>query len=182
MQAHCVVIGGGLSGLAPAIRLARYNDNVLLLEKHSRVGGLNSYYYRNNRLFETGLHAITNYADKAARHAPLNKLLRQLKISRDEIGFHQQILSEINFPDVSLVFSNDFELLVNEISEKFPRESDNFGRLVNYLNQADPFENRPYRSARMILANHLDDPHLIDMLLCPVLYYGSSWENDIDFK
>ncbi|MEJ2056720.1 MAG: FAD-dependent oxidoreductase, partial [Desulfofustis sp.] len=91
MQASFVVIGGGLSGLAAAIRLARYNENVLVLERHSRVGGLNSYYYRNNRLFETGLHAITNYADKAARHAPLNTLLRQLKISRDEIGFHQQI-------------------------------------------------------------------------------------------
>ena len=182
MQAHCVVIGGGLSGLAAAIRLARYNDNVLLLEKHSRVGGLNSYYYRNNRLFETGLHAITNYADKAAKHAPLNKLLRQLKISRDEIGFHQQIISEINFPDLSLLFSNDFELLLNEINEKFPDESDNFQRLVNDLNLTNPFENLPYRSARSILANYLDDPRLIDMLLCPILYYGSSWENDIDFK
>ena len=55
MHASFVVIGGGLSGLAAAIRLARYSDSVLVLERHSRVGGLNSYYYRNNRLFETGL-------------------------------------------------------------------------------------------------------------------------------
>ncbi|MCG6929148.1 MAG: NAD(P)/FAD-dependent oxidoreductase [Desulfofustis sp.] len=182
MHAHYVVIGGGLSGLAAAIRLARYNDNVLLLEKHSRVGGLNSYYYRNNRLFETGLHAITNYADKAAKQAPLNKLLRQLKISRDEIGFHQQILSEINFPDRSLIFSNDFNILLEEISEKFSPESDNFRRLVHDLDRTDPFESHPYRSARAILEDYLDDPDLIDMLLCPILYYGSSWENDIDFK
>lgn len=182
MQAHCVVIGGGLSGLAAAIRLARYNDNVLLLEKHSRVGGLNSYYYRNNRLFETGLHAITNYADKAARHAPLNKLLRQLKISRDEIGFHQQIISEINFPDKSLLFSNDFALLENEISEKFPAEADNFRKLVDHLDNTNPFENNSYQSARSVLSSYLDDEQLIEMLLCPILYYGSSWENDIDFK
>lgn len=182
MQASFVVIGGGLSGLAAAIRLARYNENVLLLEQHSRVGGLNSYYYRNNRLFETGLHAITNYADKAAKHAPLNKLLRQLKISRDEIGFHQQISSEIRFPETSLLFSNDFEELQQQVNSKFPTESDNFQRLVQYINEADPFSVQDYLSTRSVLSDFIDDRLLVNMLLCPVLYYGSSWENDIDFK
>ena len=182
MQASFVVIGGGLSGLAAAIRLARYNENVLLLERHSRVGGLNSYYYRNNRLFETGLHAITNYADKAAKHAPLNKLLRQLKISRDEIGFHQQISSEIRFPEASLLFSNDFAELRQQISDTFPSQSDNFQRLVSYIDEADPFSEQRYRSTRAVLTEFLDDRLLVEMLLCPVLYYGSSWENDIDFK
>jgi phytoene dehydrogenase-like protein len=182
VQASFVVIGGGLSGLAAAIRLARYNENVLVLERHSRVGGLNSYYYRNNRLFETGLHAITNYADKAAKHAPLNKLLRQLKIRRDEIGFHQQISSEIRFPETSLLFSNDFEELQQEINTTFPSESDNFQRLVRYIDEADPFTAQDYRSTRAVLAEFLNDPLLVNMLLCPVLYYGSSWENDIDFK
>ena len=72
MQASFVVIGGGLSGLAAAIRLARYNENVLVLERHSRVGGLNSYYYRNNRLFETGLHAIRNVGIKGNRIAAVS--------------------------------------------------------------------------------------------------------------
>jgi len=182
VQASFVVIGGGLSGLAAAIRLARYNENVLVLERHSRVGGLNSYYYRNNRLFETGLHAITNYADKAARHAPLNKLLRQLKISRDEIGFHQQISSEIHFPETSLLFSNNFDELKDEISARFPVQSDNFAKLVQIVDEANPFSEQPYRSARSVLSTCITDPLLIDMLLCPILYYGSSWENDIDFK
>lgn len=182
MQASFVVIGGGLSGLAAAIRLARYNENVLVLERHSRVGGLNSYYYRNNRLFETGLHAITNYADKAAKHAPLNKLLRQLKISRDEIGFHQQISSEIRFPEASLLFSNDFEELRQQINTRFPSESDNFQRLVRYIDEANPFADQEYRSTRAILADFIHDQLLVEMLLCPIFYYGSSWENDIDFK
>jgi phytoene dehydrogenase-like protein len=182
VHASSVVIGGGLSGLAAAIRLARYNENVVLLERHSRVGGLNSYYYRNNTLFETGLHAITNYADKAARHAPINKLLRQLKISRDEIGFHQQIRSEICFPEKSLFFTNDFSQFFDEINEKFPHEVDGFTRLVAHIDQADPFRPQPYLSSRSVLAHYLQDPLLIDMLLCPLLYYGSSWENDIDFK
>ena len=57
MRCSLLVIGGGLSGLAAAIRAARFHPDVLLVEKHSRLGGLNSYFYRNDTLFETGLHA-----------------------------------------------------------------------------------------------------------------------------
>ncbi|RPJ12361.1 MAG: NAD(P)/FAD-dependent oxidoreductase, partial [Deltaproteobacteria bacterium] len=62
MKVPLLVIGGGLSGLAAAIRAARFSPDVLLVEKHIRLGGLNSYFFRNGILLETGLHAITNYA------------------------------------------------------------------------------------------------------------------------
>ena len=183
MHAKFLVIGAGLSGIAAAIRLARFNDDVLLIEKHSRVGGLNSYYYRNNRLFETGLHAITNFAPKSSKKAPLNRLLRQLKIRREEIGFHQQMKSEVYFsPDHSLVFSNDIEELRNEIDTKYHAVSDGFSHLVNHINGYDPFRPAPYLSARKVLHSFIDDQRLVDMILCPLLYYGSSWEDDIDFS
>ena len=93
-----LIIGGGLSGLAAGIRFARFGKKVLILENHSKAGGLNSYYYRNGRLLETGLHAITNYAPPEDRHAPLNRLLRQLKIPRKAIKLQEQKFSEILFP------------------------------------------------------------------------------------
>jgi len=182
VHASFIVIGGGLSGLAAAIRLARYNASVLVLEKHSRVGGLNSYYYRNNRLLETGLHAITNYAEKSRKQAPLNILLRQLKIRREEIGCHQQFRSSIRYPSVSLNFSNDFSLFVNEIREVFGTEVNNFIKLVDRLDRLDPFIPGPFCSARKLLSDYLREPLLADMLLCPILYYGSSWEDDIDLN
>ena len=86
MKVPLIIIGGGLSGLAAGIRCSRYCDNVLILEKHSRLGGLNSYYYRNKQLFETGLHAVTNFAEKKDKKAPLNRLLRQLRIKRDQLN------------------------------------------------------------------------------------------------
>jgi len=182
VHASYLVIGAGLSGLAAAIRLARFNDDVLLIEKHVRAGGLNSYYYRNGHLFETGLHAITNFAPRSLKKAPLNRLLRQLKISRDEIGFREQIKSEIRFSSgESLVFSNEFEELCNEIADKFRPESNGFLKLVNYIDNYDPFTPVPYLSSRKVLGSFLNDPLLIDMILCPLLYYGSSWEDDIDF-
>jgi phytoene dehydrogenase-like protein len=178
-----LIIGGGLSGLAAAIRFARFNPEVLVLEKHHRIGGLNSYFYRNNQLFETGLHAITNYAAAKARKAPLNRLLRQLKLSRDRFQFHQQIQSEIIFRDcASLSFSNDFEMFEEEIARKFPHCLDGFHRLVAFLDSFDPFTIAPFRSARQFLDRHLPDRLLVDMLLCPLMFYGSSTEEDMDLS
>jgi len=181
VHARFVVIGAGLSGLAAAVRLARFNENVLLLEQHSRVGGLNSYYYRNNRLIETGLHAITNYSERSQRHAPLSRLLRQLKIRREEIGVHQQHGSAIRFPQCSLRFSNEFGLLQEEVGRHFSDQIDGFNRFVDHLDTINPFLATPFSSARHVLSSYITDPLLVDMLLCPMCYYGSSIENDVDF-
>jgi len=176
-----LIIGGGLSGLAAAIRFSRFIPDVLLLEQHSRVGGLNSYYYRNNRLFETGLHAITNYAAPKEKNAPLNRLLRQLKIKRNELELHQQNQSEIRFSgQESLLFSNDFSLLETEIAEKFPASYDGFQRLLQLIDAYAPFNPLPFTSAKQVIQQHLHNSLLTDMLLCPLMYYGSSIENDMD--
>ena len=92
-----------MSGIAAGIRFARFGQKVLILEKHSVPGGLNSYYYRKGVLFETGLHAMTNYAVAGDRHAPLNRLFRQLKLSRKRFATHEQFTSEILFPDRNLL-------------------------------------------------------------------------------
>ncbi len=181
MNIPFLIIGGGLSGLAAAIRFARFNPEVTVLEKHHRPGGLNSYYYRHNRLFETGLHAITNYAAANAKKAPLNRLLRQLRISRDQLHIHQQIRSEIIFKGcASLCFSNDFSLIEDEIRGTFPHCREGFYRLLRFLDGFDPFAIVPFASARQFLEQTIPDRLLIEMLLCPLLYYGSSIENDMD--
>jgi len=176
-----LIIGGGLSGLAAALRFARFIPDVLLLEQHSRIGGLNSYYYRNNRLFETGLHAITNYAAPKTKNAPLNRLLRQLKIKRKELDLHQQNQSEIRFLNQeSLLFSNDFSLFESEITQKFPASCQGFHTLLHLIDGHDPFKPLPFISARKVIFEHLQDALLTDMLLCPLMYYGSSIERDMD--
>jgi phytoene dehydrogenase-like protein len=178
-----LVIGGGLSGLAAAIRVARFNPHVLLLEKHSRLGGLNSYFYRNNTLYETGLHAITNYAGPKDKKAPLNRLLRQLKIQRSDINFCEQYQSEVVFRGcASLIFSNDFDQFQTEINNKFPHAGERFQRLLVFLHSFDPFIPTPFNSAKKFLIETLGDPLLVDMILCPLMYYGSSYENDMDLS
>jgi phytoene dehydrogenase-like protein len=178
-----LIIGGGLSGLAAAIRVARFNPHVLLLEKHSRLGGLNSYFYRNKTLYETGLHAITNYAGPKDKKAPLNRLLRQLKLQRKDLTFCEQYQSEVVFRNcTSLRFSNDFELFQSEISSKFPQAGKKFQDLLAFLDSFDPFIASPFNSAKKFLMETLNDPLLADMILCPLMYYGSSHEDDMDLS
>lgn len=183
MKIPVLVIGGGLSGLAAAIRIARFTPQVQLLEQHSRLGGLNSYYYRNKTLFETGLHAITNYAEPGDKRAPLNRLLRQLKLKRKDISFCQQRESRVQFFDCeSLRFSNDLRLLISEIETKFPHSTDRFLQLVKIIEDFDPFQPAPFRSTKNYLSELLQNSLLVDMLLCPLMYYGSSYENDMDLS
>lgn len=183
MKVPVLVIGGGLSGIAAAIRIARFSPQVQILEQHSRLGGLNSYYYRNKSLLETGLHAITNYAEPKDKKAPLNRLLRQLKLRRKDITLCQQLESRVEFYGYeNLRFSNQFELFNNEIRSKFPHAHDKFTSLIQFIEEFDPFIPAPFRSAKSFLIDLLDDVLLVDMILCPLMFYGSSYENDMDLS
>ena len=176
-----VVIGAGMSGLAAAIRVGLAGRSVLLLERHEAPGGLNSFYRKDGRLHDTGLHALTNYAEPGDRRAPLNKIFRQLRIPRETIDCNPQRGSRIHFPDRSLRFGNDPTLLEEEIASAFPAEIDAFRRLEE---EARTFPATDLRStglwARPFLEERIADPLLREMLLCPILYYGSATEDDLE--
>ena len=177
-----IIIGAGMSGLAAGIRLAQFDQRVLILERHYLWGGLNSFYKRGGRRFDVGLHALTNWVPKGTRGTPLAKLLRQLRLRHDDLQLGQQSYSEVRFPSARLSFSNDFELLRSEVARAFPHQVDAFEALVQRVDAYDAF--RPADTtlgARAVLAELLTDPLLIELLLCPVLYYGSAREDDVDW-
>jgi phytoene dehydrogenase-like protein len=176
-----IIIGAGMSGLAAGIRLAHYEKRVCILERHTTIGGLNSFYRLDGRNYDVGLHAVTNFTPKGTKKGPLARLLRQLRFSWDDFALKPQLGSRIAFPSATLEFSNDFELLRSEIAQKFPGERDNFDRLVAAIPDYDdlPLATAD-ASAREFLKSHLSAPLLIEMLLCPLMYYGSAREHDMD--
>ena len=175
-----IIIGAGLSGLAAGIRAARFGVQTLIVEQHHSPGGLNSYYRRQGHLFETGLHAMTNFAPAKDKRAPLNLLFRQLHLSRRDFPVREQIGSEIIFPAGSLSFSNDPALLDVEITRLFPQASEAFRRLRKAIANYDPFTPAPWRSARHFIQDYLHEPLLENMLLLPLMVYGNAEENDMD--
>ncbi|MDR2371967.1 MAG: NAD(P)/FAD-dependent oxidoreductase [Puniceicoccales bacterium] len=181
MKYDSVIIGAGLSGLAAGIRLAQFGKRVLVVEKHSIIGGLNSFYSRFGRKIDVGLHAITNFVRKGISKSPLSKLLRQLRIPYDLLCLCEQNLSKIILNDKTAKFSNDFALLETEIARLFPQSIDAFLNLVAKIKTFNPFteDSTQNISTRAVLSSLLNNQELEDMLLLPTLYYGSARENDV---
>ena len=114
-----VIIGAGLSGLAAGIRLAYFDRSVCVLERHTTIGGLNSFYRLRKRNHDVGLHAVTNYAAPGTLTGPLSKLLRQLRLRWEDFALVPQRESSIVFPDCTLKFTNDFEYFEQQVIERF---------------------------------------------------------------
>lgn len=179
------IIGAGMSGLAAGIRLAHFGKKVCIFERHNAVGGLNSFYSLSGRKYDVGLHAMTNYVRPGVKGTPLTKLLRQLRISREEFALCEQKRSRISFGprgEINLGFTNEFAFFESEIAQVFPRQIDGFRQLVQVIRAYDDvgLDAQP-ESARTVVRRHIDNPLLEDMLFCPVMYYGSAQEHDMEF-
>jgi len=178
-----LIIGAGLSGLAAGVRLAYYEKRVCVLERHTTIGGLNSFYRLRGRNFDVGLHAVTNWRPPGSKTGPLSKLIRQLRLKWEDFDLAPQFGSAVAFPGVKLRFTNDFAVLEQEVAEKFPGQIDGFRRFVARLEAVDLFDNSPVEvSARETAAEYLSDPLLVEMLFCPILFYGSPTPKDCDLR
>lgn len=177
-----IIIGAGMSGLAAGIRLAHYDQSVCILEKHWTIGGLNSFYRQGGRNFDVGLHAVTNFTPRGTKKGPLARLLRQLRFKWEDFELSPQIGSSIAFPGTRLGFNNDIDFLRSEVARVFPAERDNFESLLNQLVDYDDLDQDSFGgSARAFLSDTIHDPLLIEMILCPLMWYGNAREDDMDF-
>jgi phytoene dehydrogenase-like protein len=176
------IIGAGMSGLAAGIRLAHFGKKVCIFERHNAPGGLNSFYSIAGRKFDVGLHAMTNYVPPGVKGTPLGKLLRQLRIDREEFALCPQKRSRIAFRDCDLKFTNDFAVMDAEVEARFPAQADGWRKLVQLVRTYDDVSlDAKAVSAREVVGRHLSDPLLTDMIFCPVMYYGSAQERDMEF-
>ena len=183
-QYDVLIIGAGLSGLAAGIRLAHYEKRVAILERHTTIGGLNSFYQLRGRRHDVGLHAVTNFRPPSLKPlGPLAKLLRQLRVSWDEFDLAPQRGSRSIMPGGELRFTNDFGVLESCVAEQFPGQIDGFRRLDAAAMAADTFDESPgFDGSRERVREIITDPLLEDLLFAPVLFYGSPTPHDCDWR
>lgn len=171
-----------MSGLAAGIRLAMYDQRVCVLERHTTIGGLNSFYRLRRRDYDVGLHALTNITPKGAKKGPLARLLRQLRFSWDDFQISPQIGSQVVFPGHALQFDNDPERLAESVARQFPAQADNWRRFVASIADYDDLtDEHQQQSARAVVSGYLTEPVLVEMLFCPLMFYGSAREHDMDW-
>jgi len=177
-----IIIGAGMSGLAAGIRLAYFDQRVCILERHYTIGGLNSFYRLRGRDYDVGLHALTNFTPKGTKTGPLARLLRQLRMRWDDFAISPQLGSQIAFPHHRLQFDNDVETLRGEVARVFPRQVDNFDRLAREIVEYDDLsETHSGVSARQVVSSIISEPLLVEMIFCPLMFYGSAREHDMDW-
>ncbi len=177
-----LIIGAGMSGLAAGIRLAYFDQKVCICERHNTIGGLNSFYRLRGRDFDVGLHAVTNFTPKGAKKGPLAVLLRQLRMAWDDLALAPQIGSAVAFPGIELKFNNDPKYFQSEVERLFPQQRDNFQRLLEKIAGYDDLNAEMFTlSSRQILNETISDPLLVEMLLCPLMWYGNAREDDMDW-
>lgn len=182
MRYDAIIIGAGMSGLAAGIRLAMFDKRVVILERHYVWGGLNSFYQFKGRQFDVGLHAMTNYVPRGSKGKPLTRLLKQLRLKHEQLDLYEQSFSLISFPSANLRFDNDFETLRGEVRRAFPRQIDGFDALTREITAFNELDlDAPQVSAREIVRRHIREPLLEDMLFCPLMFYGSAREHDMDW-
>ena len=179
-----VVIGAGMSGLGAGLRLALAGKKVLIVEQHNAIGGLNSFYLKDGIKYDVGLHALTNYVKAGTKGHPLTKLCRQLRIPYEALQLSEQKSSLIQFPELILKFTNDFNVLLAQIEDKFPKEREGFQKLIHAIDTTAETEltGPAFVSTREVLKQFIQDPLLQEMLLLPLFYYGSAHVNDLDWR
>ena len=175
-----IIIGAGMSGLAAGIRLAHYDQKVCILERHYTIGGLNSFYRMNGRNYDVGLHAVTNFTEKGTKKGPLARILRQLRFKWEDFSLAPQRGSRIAFPDVDIRFDNDLELLRSEIKNAFPNQVDNFDALLGKISDYDDLDQASFEiSGRQVVSETITEPMLVEMIFCPLMWYGNAKEHDM---
>jgi phytoene dehydrogenase-like protein len=185
-----VVLGAGFSGMSCAIRLGMMGKKVALVEQHRVLGGLNSYFKRKVQgeltIFDSGLHALTNYAGINNRQFPLGKILRQLRLKEAELQLQPQIESFITFPWGTFKFTNDVEVFWDQLLTAFPSSAKALESFQNFLQTYDEFapenQSATFECTREKLKQFFSDTRLCEALIAGPLCYGSSHPNTMDWN
>jgi phytoene dehydrogenase-like protein len=123
---------------------------------------------------------VTNFTAKGTKRGPLARILRQLRFKWEDFALAPQRGSRIAFPGVNLRFDNSLDLLRSEVKREFPTQVDAFENLVAAISDYDDLDQAAFEiSGRERVNELISEPLLIEMIFCPLMWYGNAAEHDM---
>jgi phytoene dehydrogenase-like protein len=164
-----IVIGSGLAGLTCANMLARGGHSVLLLEQHSKLGGLATWFKRKDHIFDVALHGFPAGMIKTCRkywNSEIADSIIQLKGIR---------LDNPQFSLTTTYDSDDFKRVLQE-HFKIPRETiDSFVSALKGMN----FYDDQTMTTRELFEDFFPGRNdIVRMIMEPITYANGSTLDD----
>ena len=123
-----IIIGAGIGGLTTGNLLAKNGQNVLILEKHFKVGGYVTTYKRKKYPMDV-VHVIGGLRNDA----PIDRIFRYLNLYR-KVRFNEVEKTFIyQFPEYDISCYTDMEKYRAELKNNFPEEAKNIDRILDEM-------------------------------------------------
>lgn len=125
MDVDYLILGSGLSALTFAALMAKAGMRVLVLEAHEFPGGYGHTFVEKSKKYEYRFNAQLHYVWDCGTGDPVNLVLKKLGLE-DKVTFvryGENGFDHIKIPDYSLDIPSNFDLLIQRLTDLFPKHS-----------------------------------------------------------
>jgi all-trans-retinol 13,14-reductase len=127
-----IVIGSGIGGMAAAAALATTGRRVLVLERHSRPGGLTQTFERDGFRFNVGVHYLGAFGPGQDNQ----RLFDRLAGGRLRMAPIDGAYDRFRFPGFEFAFTPPAHSLRAALAAEFPREAEGIARYFDAVDDA----------------------------------------------
>ena len=175
-----VVVGAGIGGLICGAYLMKSGAKVLIVDRHWVPGGLCSFFKRKGFYFDAGAHYFGSIGDRKSFGG---MLLRGLDLDVEFIRVDP--VDILHFPDETIELPADFELHIELLESRFPRERENIRaffretlRIYRHFyrgkQKSEILERYRWCSYQELLDRYFQDAKLKAILSATAPYIGTS--------
>lgn len=165
-----IVIGGGLGGLTGANRLAKFGYSVLLLEHHSQLGGLATWFHRpRGHIFDISLHGF-----------PVGMIKTCRKYWTKEIAGSIVQIKGIRFDNPQFSFTTTFDVVDFKriLQERFQVRMETIDEFFNTVKKMNYYDGQEMTTRDLFGKFFPGRSDIIRMLMEPITYANGSTLDD----
>ena len=122
-SADAIVIGSGIGGLTAAAALAKRGRRVLVLERHSQLGGMTQTFRRREYTFAPAVHYIGGAGDAPGPDNQFGRILRWLTDGQLRFASVGSPYDVVRFPGFEFPIETTREAYIARLKALFPDES-----------------------------------------------------------